>query len=761
MTLVTAAPAPEAHVAPRRESGRATVAVLLTSLAALHLAVLVPQLSPIRAAVALPILLVLPGLLVLRALGGRWYGWPALVHAVPLSLAVLMASGLVLALLPGPALATGACLAAVDVAVALLAAATRRRGRPPDPLPWRLARATVPGSIGVLAGGAAVDLAVLGATSLNAGGSPAAALAGLGCAVVAFAAAVMTARRGHTGVAATVIYLVALAVLLATSLRGTVVTGHDIKIEYRVLLDVLAAGSWQPGGPYPGYNSCLSLTVLPAMLAKLLGIAALDVFRACFQVIFALVPVATFLLARRLLRPAYAVLVAGLFVAFPTFVNDMPMLNRQEIALLFFTVGLLTLLDRRAPTARRTVLLLILATGLTVSHYSSAGVCAAVLLLGWLAHRLRRWWQRPAAPDVRPSPGVAAATMILLVLGWSALTGSAAAFAADIAGTARAVFTGAAVQSGASGYRPGADAPTDDTEALRGYLADLTADRMRVGARPASGAAAPVVLPADELPRTEAGEVLGAAGLDPGGVNQGVRWAVVVLFEGGAVAGCALLWLRPRRTVARTVAEWALAGVLLLGVAVAVPQVTDSYGLLRLYQQLLPVLGIAVVVALIAAGRLLRRPRWIGPIAAGLVTAALITTSGLLPRATGGFPPQLNLADAGPYRRAYLADASDLAVAEMVRTRVPAGVWVVADSRDALNLRALAAGRLPEEGLAPGTVPDDAYLLVALARPGEAMAVAVVGDRVIRYLFPVADVARGRRVAGATADHLLYAPYGR
>ena len=85
----------------------------------------------------------------------------------------------------------------------------------------------------------------------------------------------------------------------------------------------------------------------------------LDVFRVCFQLIFALVPVG----APADRPPAAAhrrprCCSAGLFVAFPTFVNDMPMLNRQEIALLFFVVGLLALLDARGRRRHRDALVL-------------------------------------------------------------------------------------------------------------------------------------------------------------------------------------------------------------------------------------------------------------------------------------------------------------------------------------------------------------------------------------------------------------------
>jgi hypothetical protein len=90
---------------------------------------------------------------------------------------------------------------------------------------------------------------------------------------------------------------------------------------------------------------------------------------------------------------------------------------------------------------------------------------------------------------------------------------------------------------------------------------------------------------------------------------------------------------------------------------------------------------------------------------------------------------------------------------------VPAGAWIVADSRDSADLRALA-GRTPAEGIGPGAVPQDAYLVVTRDAPGEAVAVAVVGDRVIRYTFPLAAVTTGRRLIAVAGDHLLYTPSG-
>jgi hypothetical protein len=778
----------------------------------LNLLILTGEASFARAVVGFPVALVVPGALALVAIGGTpRRGWDRLLHAVALSVAVLIVLGASLSLLPGAALTTGSCLAAFDVAVVLLAGAARWRRAavaPAEPTiavdldangtPVRVpaltslaiaVRVVLPAFldahgwrrfdlghtaavVGLSAGANAVALAVYGARQLNAGGGPGPTAAALGAGVVAFAAAVVAARAHRTTAAATVVYLLGAAVLLATSLRGAGVTGHDIKIEYRVFTDALTAGSWSPGGPFPGYNSCLSLTVLPAFLAKLLGLAALDVFRVCFQLVFAVVPVAVLLLARRLLPPGYAVLSAGLFIAFPTFVNDMPMLNRQEIALLFFTVGLLALLDT-GPRRQRIVMFTIAAVGITVSHYSSAAVAAGLITAAWIVRggRLALSRRYPVLASHRlPSLWPAALAMTTLVIGWAALTGSATAFATDLAATARAAGDRAPVLSDSIRYSPvAAGASLDDAGALRDWSTRLAVLRSDDGVRQPAAACPAVALPPDELATTGLGRATAAAGVPPATLNTLARKGFVLIFEGGAAVGCALLWWRVRRRNAVLLAELGTAGLVLLGASLLVPQLTDSYGLLRMYQQLLPLLGIAVVVAMLAAaglaarhapGRLRRAPRsTVAGILTLVVVTALITMSGLLPRLTGGYPPQLNLADAGPYHRAYLAGADDVAMAGWIRAHLPADAWLVADSHDTANLRALTI-LSPDEGVLPGSIPDDAYLLLTV--DGAAMvATVVVGDRIIRYAMPPLCLVDGRSPVHAEGPHVLYGPYGR
>lgn len=728
----------------------------------LNIVVLTEWLPALRAIIGLPVAVVLPGALALRALGitGRT-GWNWLLPAVAFSLAGLLAAGVTLGLLPGAALSPTGCLVALDVLIAVPAAAavlTSRR-RPATPAPAaRADPASVAGLAAVLLGGASVVLVVVGARQLNTGGTWAGTAAGLAAAAAALTASVLAGRRHRVTAAATGIYLAGLAVLLATSLRGIGVTGHDIKIEYRVLLDTLAGGSWHPGGIFVGYNSCLSITVLPAFLSRLLGLAAIDVYRVCFQILFATVPVGVFLLARRRLPTGSAVGAAGLFVAFPAFVNDMPMLNRQEIALIFFVVLLGALFDVHSPRWQRAVVFGVAAAGLTVSHYTSTYITAAVLMIGWALRRLRSW-RTPYRPTRILGLGRAAVTVTLMAVAWAVASGSAGTFAGGLTQAASAVIHRASVSADATRYSLiSADGRllTDD-EALAGYVDAIRRADPIPGAPAVDPACVPRLLPSDTLSATRAGAALSRAGVAPHQLNDVSRGAAVLLFEGGGVLGCALLWWRRRRAGAEALACLAGGSLVLLAVSVVAPQLTDSYGLLRLYQQFLVLLAPLVMLALSVAVRPL--PRRAAVLPAAVAVGCLLTTSGLVPQLVGGYVPQLNLNNAGPYFRAYYADEGDLHEATWIRRHLSPGSYLVTDSRDTANLRSMTH-LYPQEGLAPGGIPGDAYVgLTTVGEDGElAVAVAIVGERVLRYTFPVSCVSAGRRLVHETPQHRLYGP---
>ena len=805
----------------------------LAAVAAVNALVLVAALSPVRATLLLPLLILVPGHLTVRLTGTRRPSGPdRLLHTVAFGVLWLIVISFVLGLLG--ALTPAWCLCGFDlVATGLGLAAVLRGGRPGDP------RATSPvagvgrsddtltltggpgralyvsGSrpawrsvpplavVAVVLAGAAVALAAAGARRLNAGGSPlwtelalaAGALALLLTATTARANADSRSDRAVLPAAAAVVYLLGLAVLLATSLRGIGATGHDIKPEFRVFQDTLAAGAWRTGSTLADYNSCLSITTLPTLLHHLLGVAPLDVFRICFQVVFAAVPVGVLLVARTLVPTAAAMLAAGLYIAFPTFVNDMPMLNRQELALLFFTVAVLTLLDRQGSQRQRTAVFVAMIAGLTVSHYSSTYVAGGVMLAAWLllrtGHLLRRRGAGDPPPTGRPlrsgrGAGVlelvdgllarvslqrsrwaaphlltfpAVATVLLSSAAWSFASGSGGGLLTTFEATAASVVSHHGTESDAVGYSFLRKAPAvSDRAALQEFFTTH-------GSRPsatelaAQDIACPVVLkPEAVIPRTSIGAAMAGAGAAPEAVNRWSRQLTVVLFQLGAVAGTVLLWVYSRRKVspAHILAVLSTGTLAALGATVVLPQLSVDYGLLRLFQQSLVILAPAVMLAVTGAARIFgaRAAAVAGALA---VTGCLLSTSGLVPQVTGGFAPQLNLNNAGGYYRAYYTSRDDLLVARWVQSHLAPETLLSADSADFRTLR--SATRLyPLEGVAPGLVPPRAYLQVDTAGPDRVEAVAIARDRVITYTFPSRCVTAGRPLLYTAGSHRVYGP---
>ncbi|NRQ32317.1 hypothetical protein HII36_10770 [Nonomuraea sp. NN258] len=433
------APERDGQATARERDGR----VLLYG-AALALIVGLTQVRHLWAAQLLlvPLLLIVPGCLLLRALrvpGARVAAFPLYVPAA--SLIVLMVSGLAVALLvpllgavPGPVLdavfgatfdpATplrpGPLLAGFQlVCLALLLAGVRA---PADTaVPWRSLPAT-----GWLALPLLLPLlAAAGALRLNHGHGPAVAIAAVACGALVLAAGIALAGRLGRGRSAVLLYAVALAMMWSYALRGDLVYGFDIASEYAVAQESVTSGIWVTG-PHPdAYGAMLSITVLPAELHALTGLPVVLVLKLVYPAIFAMFPVAIFHLATRFVPVGWAFAAAGFVTAQGALAQQFPALARQEIAMLLFAALCGALLDSRLPRWPKAGLLGLFGAGIVVSHYTTAYFTAAMLGgalvvqgVSWLARR----------PRVAPRAVVAALVPGLLagVLWYVPITGSTA-----------------------------------------------------------------------------------------------------------------------------------------------------------------------------------------------------------------------------------------------------------------------------------------------------------------------------------------------
>jgi len=171
-------------------------------------------------------------------------------------------------------------------------------------------------------------LAVAGATRLNNGLGPAVSMVAYTAIAGLLALLLIRHDRYAVEVLELGVFFGAGALLLLTSLRGWLITGHDIQVEYEVYRLNLGGGHWVIGDYKTSYNACLSITLLPLALTKLTAISAAGVWKIVFPLMFAVAPVALFRSVNNLASRQVALLSSALFLTFPTFFTDMAYMAR-------------------------------------------------------------------------------------------------------------------------------------------------------------------------------------------------------------------------------------------------------------------------------------------------------------------------------------------------------------------------------------------------------------------------------------------------
>jgi hypothetical protein len=326
-----------------------------------------------------PLLLVVPGIILLRALrvpGEVVSSFPVYVPCA--SIVVLFACGLA-ADIVGPLVGVTAplrpwpliiCLELI--CLGLLAASIQA---PADvALRWRMFSRP-----GRLAWPLIVPLiAAAGALRLNSGHSGEVALA----AVVAFVTLLVTAAvfsaRLDEALLEVILYAAALALGWSDSLRGDGVYGFDIATEYQRLQQTILTGVWHPAHPNDAYGALLSVTVMPAQLHALSGLSGLLVLKVVYPMIYAFLPVAIFDLGRRIVSRGWAFVAAAFTIGQYAF-TEIIAIARQEIALVFFVALIMAMLDTRIRRRWQWALVALLGLAMASSHYSTTYVAITVI----------------------------------------------------------------------------------------------------------------------------------------------------------------------------------------------------------------------------------------------------------------------------------------------------------------------------------------------------------------------------------------------
>lgn len=684
-----------------------------------------------------PLVLVLPGVLLLRALrvpGVAVLRSPAYIPCA--SLVVLLVSGLATDLI-GPVLDVAQPLHLGPVLIGLLIscigllasslsagpemaiAIPRLSARP------RLFLPAVP-----------PILAVVGALELNTGHGAGPAIVAAIVALVAVVTVPLIATRASIGVLRAAVFAIGLSRAWSFSLRGQSVYGFDISTEYFDLHQTVAHGAWQVTHANDAYGAMLSTTVLPAELHELTGLSALMVFMALYPFILALFPVIIFDLATRFVEHRWATVAALLVIVQSYFAQQVTAVARQEVALVLFAAFLLTITDRQQLGRASWPLVALLGLGVVVSHYSTTYLTITVLFIALLAQLAVSTFRRRLRIN-----GLLAVAFLTVVMGaalWYGAVTHSASNLSQFTATVRAdgfslLPNSTAGQSPVLAYLNGNSDQPGRAAGYQQYLQhQYAADRpyVRPLANADNGANDLVDDPA------QGGSPLTGLLSD---LSLVIQQLVNILAAVGAIS--LALWRR-RRDTARLIGVLAIGTLIVLVVTRLSGTVATVYNQERAILQSWLLLGICTVWLLSRVAQSHRvRPSAVIAISASALGVLLLASSGLPSAMTSG-PAPASLTGTGEDAERFVATAPELEAAQWLGNNTRPGQLLYADRYAQLRFVEVT-GRV--QGLlndvTPQTLDQHAWVYANRTNVVNGRARASYNERSVAYQFPARFLA--------------------
>ena len=683
----------------------------------------------LREAIVLFWLVTMPGYIIWRVLAG--YKTPSLTrkaggYIIGLSLLFLMALGLLLNQVyfmlgaSRPFSRIPLTLAISGAVVALSIAAALRNSQSPNVLKAirniKINPLTV---VVVVSGGLLPVLAVAGATTLNNGGSAGVALVGM------FAAAALLIlglfRERYLGkFNGYILYCLCVSTLLATSMRGWNITGHDVMEEYQVFQLTLSHAAWHMSYYHDAYTACLSITILPTILQKLSGVYAPYIFKFVVQAVFASLAVILYGTMRNMrARRRVALLATFLVISFPTFLTDMPMLNRQELGLLFFALVFHVGTNPQLSKRLKSVLVFLFMVGMILSHYSTSYVAIAsflaALAIGCIWMVMMRRLKRSDTLNLVAvtsiiSPIVLLASLLVLI-GWgtiatqttSNITQTVQSIADIIKGSNAKPTATLLTQTTPTVTQFSLQAKSLRTLSSNNYYTSQTVNKYPL--QTSTETVAPVSSISRSVHLTKS--MLHA-------IYDYVRSAYALLIEASVSLGLVFCLIK-KRTGNKLPSQYVFTGVGLM-VVIALQVVLPSainYGLTRILQQALLVLALPSIVVAIWAMQRIRIKPYISELLIGLVLATFyLVLSGAIPAITGGYKPNLTTSNSGFYYSAYYTHQDEIAASQWLAQEPPKGSRVYTD--EFMRRKLITYGGIfAQPYIVPNTIPVDSYVMLS------------------------------------------------
>jgi uncharacterized membrane protein len=482
------------------------------------------------------------------------------------------------------------------------------------------------------------------------------------------------------------VYFISLSLLLCTSLRGWYTTGHDIQIEYYVFHLTKTSGYWDMIFYKSAYNACLSITLLPTILSNFFHVNDVYIFKVIYQALFSIVPVTTFLLFKKFSSRVIAFISTFQLMLFPTFTNDMAMLNRQEIALIFFGLMLLILFNSKISKTIKNTLFIFFGVGMVLSHYSTTYISLGLFGLAYILISLYRnnTVKRITSNiiqkgkdlnllnptnDSQPLSLIMVASLLILTFSWIAFTHSAG----NLSNVTTKILSSLSKPDG--NQNKSADTfyslfnwnKLNSTEKLANYVKDNdkivkeTKNRDDFYDGKISNQYPVISSSETVLPLTSFGKTLSNIHINIFTIIDGLRQSYAKLIQAFIVLGIVVLLLYRKRNnnINLNYIFLSIAALSILFLLVLLPSISAEYGILRAFQQMLMLLALPVTIGCIYIFNMINK-KYSLYLCVCLFIFYFLIMVGALQQITGGYYGLLRLNNMGLYYDMYYPHKSEL-----------------------------------------------------------------------------------------------------
>lgn len=164
------------------------------------------------------------------------------------------------------------------------------------------------------------------------------------------------------------IFLIALSLIYHNSLISMYINTDDLPIEY-YFSNLVSNNNFWDYTIYNNYNAMLSVVMLPPILHQICDLELVWCFKILYPLLYSLIPLGIYFIYEQKTNNKIAFLASFYFVSISNFYSLPSSVGRQLIAEIFFVLLIMLLINTNILLIKRSVLAVIFAISLVVSHY--------------------------------------------------------------------------------------------------------------------------------------------------------------------------------------------------------------------------------------------------------------------------------------------------------------------------------------------------------------------------------------------------------